>query len=240
MIETLLLGFLIGLWHAMDIDHIAALLTFVAGNNTSRWRSVSYGIIWGLGHATMLMMVALVVMTFGLQVTDEFAWLMEFLVAVMLVVLALDLFRRLSKVKVHTHEHQHGAKGVHAHVHVHMDNTVHIPERHAHRHHESFVGRALLVGLMHGMAGSAALTLLVLQTVSSKVLGVVYIVLFGVGSTLGMALLTAIISAQLHRSQLRSTTLARQLRSCAGVVTLSVGLFLILKAGTSAGVFTII
>ena len=93
---------------------------------------------------------------------------------------------------------------------------------------------------MHGSAGSAALILLVLQTISSKVLGLVYVVLFGVGSTLGMALLTAIISVQLHRSRLRSTQLAKVLRSCAAAVTLSVGLFLMVKAGASAGLFAII
>ena len=73
MIETLLLGFLIGLWHAMDLDHIAAILTFVAADNSSRLRSMTYGIIWGLGHATMLMIVALMVMTLDLQIGDEFA-----------------------------------------------------------------------------------------------------------------------------------------------------------------------
>ncbi len=136
MIEILLLGFLIGLRHALDIDHIAAIITFIAVDNSSRLRSVVYGLIWGLGHATMLMLVALVVMTLNLQIGDELAWLMEFLVAVMLILLALDLFRRLAKVKVHTHEHQHGAVAMHTHVHVHMENTAHVPERHAHGHYE--------------------------------------------------------------------------------------------------------
>jgi ABC-type nickel/cobalt efflux system permease component RcnA len=158
----------------------------------------------------------------------------------MLVVLALDLFRRLAKVKVHTHEHQHDATALHAHVHVHMESTAHVPERHAHRHYDSYLGRALLVGFMHGSAGSAALILLVLQTISSKVLGIVYVIVFGVGATLGMALLSAIISVQLHRSHLRSAQLTRVLRSCAAVVTLSVGLFLMVKAGASAGLFTMI
>ena len=198
-----------------------------------------YGIVWGIGHATMLMIVAVVVMTLNLQIGDEFAWLMEFIVAVMLILLALDLFRRLAKVKVHTHEHQHDAEAMHTHVHVHMDGTAQILERHAHSHYEGYFGRALLVGLMHGSAGSAALTLLVLQTINSKVLGVLYIVLFGMGSTLGMVLLTAIISAKLHRSHLRSTEWARKLRSMAAIVTLSVGFFLMAKAGASAGLFTI-
>lgn len=239
MIETLLLGFLIGFWHAMDIDHIAAILTFVAADNSSRLRSISYGIIWGLGHATMLMIVALVVMTFNLQIGDGFAWLAELLVAVMLVVLALDLFRQLVKVKVHTHEHQHGNEAVHTHVHVHMENAAHVVERHAHRHYDGYFVRALLVGFMHGSAGSAALILLVLQAVSSRMLGMVYVVLFGLGSTLGMALLTAIISGQLHRSHVGSARLTGVLRNCAALVTLGVGLFLMVRAGASAGMLTL-
>ena len=67
MIEILLLGVLIGLWHAMDIDHIAAIITFIAVDNSSRLRSIVYGLVWGLGHATMLMVVALVVMTLILR-----------------------------------------------------------------------------------------------------------------------------------------------------------------------------
>jgi high-affinity nickel permease len=240
MIEILLLGVLIGLWHAMDIDHIAAIITFIAVDNSSRLRSVVYGLIWGLGHATMLMIVALAVMTFNLQIGDELAWLMEFLVAVMLVVLALDLFRRLAKIEVHTHKHQHHTEAIHTHVHVHMENIAHAPERHAHHHYKGYFGRALLVGLMHGSAGSAALVLLVLQTISSRALGIVYVVMFGVGSMLGMTLLTAIISAQLHRSRLRSAKWVRVLRRSAATVTLSVGLFLMFKAGASAGLFKMI
>ena len=240
MIDILLLGVLIGLWHAMDIDHIAAMITFIAVDNSSRLHSIVYGLIWGLGHAAMLMIVALAVMTLNLQIGDEFAWLMEFLVAVMLVILALDLFRRLAKVEVHTHEHQHSTEAVHNHVHVHMENTAHAPKRHAHRHYKGYFGRALLVGLMHGSAGSAALILLVLQTISSKALGIVYVIMFGIGSTLGMTLLTAIISVQLHRSHLRSAELARALRSFAAIVTLSVGLFLMFKAGVSAELFMMI
>ena len=158
MIEILLLGFLIGLWHAMNIDHIAAIITFIAVDNSSRLRSVVYGLIWGLGHATMLMIVVLAVMTLKLQIGDEFAWLMEFLVAVMLIALALDLFRRLAKVEVHTHEHQHSTEAIHSHVHVHMENIAHAPEHHTHGHYKGYFGRALLVGLMHGSAGSAAMT----------------------------------------------------------------------------------
>lgn len=240
MIEILLLGVLIGLWHAIDIDHIAAIITIIAVDNSSRVRSVAYGLIWGLGHATMLTIVALAVMTFKLQIGDELAWLMELLVAVMLIVLALDLFRRLAKVEVHTHEHQHDTEAIHSHAHVHMENIAHAPERHAHGHFKGYFGRALLVGLMHGSAGSAALILLMLQTISSQALGIVYVVMFGVGSTLGMILLTAIISAQLHRSQLRSAKLTRALRSLAAMVALSVGLFLMIKAGASAGLFMMI
>ncbi len=237
MIEILLLGVLVGLWHAIDIDHIAAIITFIAVDNSSRLRSVVYGLIWGLGHATMLMIVVLAVMTLKLQIGDEFAWLMEFLVAVMLIALALDLFRRLAKVEVHTHEHQHSTETTHSHVHVHMENVDHAPEHHAHGHFKGYFGRALLVGLMHGSAGSAALILLMLQTISSKALGIVYVVMFGLGSTLGMTLLTVIISAQLHRSHLRSAKWTRALRSCAAILSLSVGLFLMIKAGAGAGLF---
>lgn len=236
MLSILLLGFLIGVWHALDMDHIAAIITFVAGNNSSRRRAIGYGAAWGVGHATMLLIMMLLTMTFDLKLSDGLASVMQFMVGGMLVFLALDLFRRLATIDIHSHPHCHVDHIVHDHLHAHLQSEIHTSESHAHAHQDGLLCRALLVGLMHGLAGSATLLLLVLNTMSSKTASVVYVVLFGLGSTLGMAVLSKIISMQLQRSDMCSPRLARKLRSVAALVTFAVGIVVIVKVGSGAGV----
>ena len=133
------------------------------------------------------------------QITN---WL-EIVVGLMLIVLGLDVIRRVFTDRVHFHTHRHGSEIVHFHAHSHKgeNSPKHDLDSHNHTHKSNFPLRALFIGMIYGMAGSAALILLVLQTVSSAWLGMIYILLFGIGSMLGMALFSFALIVPLRATQ---------------------------------------
>lgn len=240
MLGMVLIGFVIGLWHALDLDHIGAMITFVASHDSSPKQAIRYGVLWATGHALMLLLMALLIMDFHVEVSGEIASIMEFMVGVMLVVLALDMFRRIRSLKLHSHHHPHDNVLAHDHLHVHFQTETHKYESHTHMHtgKDDYLFRALLVGLMHGMAGSAALILLVVNTVASVRMGILYVIFFSLGAMAGMAVLSVFISMQLRRSALCSLALATRVRGCAAIVVLSIGLFLMSKITVESGTFT--
>jgi len=149
----------------------------------------------------------------------------------MLVLLGLDVIRRLVQERIHFHLHRHRDGEVHFHAHSHTGARAHDPGRHVHEHPDGFPLRALFVGLMHGMAGSAALILLTLQTVHSPLLGLLYIALFGIGSMLGMALLSIVIAVPLRYSARGMTWLHNGLQAVIGVATIGIGAMLVYRIG---------
>jgi len=155
---------------------------------------------------------------------------------VMLVGLGLDVLRRLLRDRVHFHSHQHGpqARHFHAHSHAGEPRSGHDPTRHRHDHARPFAQtvsrwlgdmplRALFIGLMHGMAGSAALILLTLESIDSPWTGLAYMALFGVGSMLGMGLLSVVIAVPLRRSARGLTWFHNGLQAVIGSATVVLG-----------------
>ncbi len=237
MASSLVFGFLIGLRHALDIDHVAAILTFAASENASPGRSMALGGIWGIGHATMLLLMGMATLLFGLQPSANLALVIEFAVGVMLVVLALDVFRRLGRFIIHKHTHHHVNGNAHMHFHAHLRNGSHEYGIHNHSHPDSLLCRALLVGFMHGMAGTAILMFVVMQTATSIEMGFVTIVLFGLGSMSGMVVLSLAIAFPMRRTRYFSAGLNRFVRGAAALVTLIVGIVLMMKTGGDAGFY---
>ena len=233
MLGMLLIGFIIGLWHALDLDHIGAMITFVASRDSSPRQAITYGVLWATGHALMLLLMTLLMMYFHMEVSEEIASIIEFMVGILLVMLALDMFRRIGSIKMHSHNHLHNNVLAHDHLHVHIRSETHKHESHRHAHTitDNYHLRALLVGLMHGLAGSAALVLLVVNTVASVEMGIIYVLCFSFGAMAGMAVLSMFISLQMRRSVLCSLELASRVRGCAAILVLSIGVFLISKIG---------
>ncbi|MDH3691497.1 MAG: urease accessory protein [Gammaproteobacteria bacterium] len=234
--SLLLLGFLIGMQHALEADHLAAVAAL-----TTRSRSVAatarQGAAWGLGHTVTLFLFGSIVLWLDRAVPDRLAYALEFAVGVMLVALGVDVLRRLSKQRVHFHSHEHDDGITHFHAHSHVKATDHHNDSHRHDHAKGFALRALFVGLMHGMAGSAALILLTLQTVQSPLVGMMYIGLFGIGSIVGMAVLSATIAIPLRYSANALTWLHNGLHVTIGVVTIVLGLLLMHQVGVVHGLF---
>src|SRR5882672_45747 len=190
LIGLLGLGLVLGLRHALDPDHIAAVSTIVSESKNVR-RSSLIGTFWGLGHTVSLLSAGILVIALKVQISDRVALWMEFAVALMLVVLGVKtMFKSLRGWKLHVHHHTHDGS-THVHAHLHSPGTAHL---HRHRHLIRSGARPFIVGLVHGMAGSAALMILVLATIPSAIVGLIYIGVFGLGSVGGMLIMSILIS----------------------------------------------
>jgi len=161
-------------------------------------------------------------------ISERLAAALEGAVGVMLVLLGADVLLRLRRRRIHLHVHRHADGTVHFHAHGHAPEEEardrdHHRRHHQHAHREGFPLRAMLVGMVHGLAGSAALLLVTLTTLSSAWLGVAYIVVFGIGSIAGMAVLAAVIALPLRGSARTLTGWTNGLEAAIGAGTLLVG-----------------
>ena len=231
----LMLGFVIGMRHAMESDHLAAMAS-LATRSRSMQETVWQGAVWGMGHTITLIIFGALVLLLDAVIPESLARALEFMVGLMLVGLGFDVLRRLVRDRIHFHVHRHDDGASHFHAHSHAGDTGH-PTVHQHKHKHAFPTRALLVGIMHGMAGSAALILLTFQTAHSPLAGILYIALFGFGSIAGMAVLSMIIAVPLHYSATGLTWLHNGLQAVAGSVTLIVGSVMIYEIASVSLVF---
>jgi hypothetical protein len=221
MFGILGLGFLLGMQHALEADHIAAVSS-IASRRSDVTDIVKHGLTWGLGHTLTLFVFAGAAILLGHAIPDGLARPLETAVGLMLVGLGAHVLWRLWRDRVHFHRHHHDDGMVHFHAHSHAGETVpHARAAHAHAH--GFRWRTLLVGLMHGMAGSAALLVLTVTQAPSAVAGLGYIALFGIGSMIGMGLLSTVIAVPIAISARWLTWANRGLQAAIGLVTMAIG-----------------
>ncbi len=226
MITVLALGLLFGIRHAVDADHLAAVAT-LAVRSRSGSELVRVGIAWGLGHAATLFTVGAVVLIAGVGLGERFAHLIEIAVGIMLIGLGADVVRSAVVNRVHIHRHRHGDHTEHVHIHAHPGGGDHDRSDHRHAHDRALPRRAAIVGLVHGLAGSAALVLVALGTAGTLAVGLAYLAVFGLGSSLGMAALSCAVAVPLRSfGGIRPRTLTR-LGVAAGLVSVTVGALVI-------------
>jgi high-affinity nickel permease len=216
-ITVLGFGLLLGIEHALDADHVVAVST-ITSENKSLKVSARVGSLWGIGHTLTLLLVGILVLGFKLTIPPRLALSLEFFVGIVLVFLGGAVLRNVFSQKVHIHEHQHDHL---THEHPHSSKEV----AHEHRH------RPLFIGMIHGLAGSSALMLLVLSTIPSFGLGILYIIVFGIGSIAGMLIISTLIglpfvlTTQFYR-------LNRWLRILAGCVSIILGVVILFRIGS--------
>ena len=210
-----LLGLLLGMRHALEPDHLTAVSTLVAENRHSR-RGLWLGAFWGLGHTLALLVVALVLAALHARMPDRLADVFELGVACMLVFLGVRSIRRGLR--------EGRAGDVHAHAHGGVTHTHRAPVAHVHVGHWTFARRSLLVGLVHGLAGSGALTALVVAELPTTAARLAYIALFGFGSVMGMAILSGLIGWPVARLA-RKPGVARGFLLTAGSLSTILGCF---------------
>jgi high-affinity nickel permease len=221
MFGILGLGFLLGMQHALEADHIAAVSS-IAARRSQVGDIVRHGLTWGLGHTLTLFVFAGAALLLGRAIPESMARPIETAVGIMLVGLGAHVLWRLWRDRVHFHKHGHGDGTVHMHAHSHAGETVaHRGAPHAHAH--GFRWRTLMVGLMHGMAGSAALLVLAVSQASSPAAGLGYVALFGIGSMVGMGALSAVIAVPLAVSARWLTWANSGLQGAVGVTTIAIG-----------------
>lgn len=235
MISIWVLGFIVGAGHAFEPDHMAAVSTLVS-DKSSRRDIIRHGMIWGLGHTLVLLIVGGAALLLKTTLPVQFAIGLEMMVGVMLVGLGAHVIYRLRRDRVHFHRHSHqnGVEHIHIHSHQH-DTTPHTPSKHRHVHPDRSAWRTLLVGLMHGMAGSAAIILTTAATLSSAPLGLFYIAVFGAGSILGMAAISLLMSLVLVPVRALKR-LNNGLHYFIGMATMSVGLYVMVTSGAMLGI----
>ncbi len=194
----------------------------IAARRTHIGDIVKHGLTWGLGHTLTLFVFAGAAILLGRAIPAHLARPLETAVGIMLVGLGAHVLWRLWRDRVHFHRHGHGDGTVHFHAHSHAGDTAsHARAAHAHAH--GFRWRTLLVGLMHGMAGSAALLVLAVSQASGAVAGLGYVALFGIGSMVGMGALSAVIAVPLAVSARWLTWANSGLQGAVGLVTTAIG-----------------
>ncbi|HEX2730035.1 MAG TPA: hypothetical protein VHM70_00465 [Polyangiaceae bacterium] len=187
---ALLLGLALGTQHAFEPDHLAAVSVLNAETRSAR-HGMLLGALWGLGHSVSLVVVGTALALCAVPMPPALADVFEFAVALMLVVLGISACVRAAR---------HGQRGPrHQHSHAHVAHTHSGPPNHVHIGRWTFAMRPLIVGMVHGLAGSGALTALVVSTLETTGARVAFMSLFGLGSVLGMATISGIASWPLAR-----------------------------------------
>jgi ABC-type nickel/cobalt efflux system permease component RcnA len=238
-IAILGLGLLFGLKHATEVDHVMAVSTIVS-QHKSLIRSALVGALWGIGHTTSLLVAGAIVLTLRVAIPDKISAWLEFCVALMIIALGVSaLLRALrSGHEVHLHKHSHDGLS-HVHVHFHETESQHDPKRSVdHTHAVSSVGiKPVLIGSLHGLAGSGALTLLVLTQIQSTWIGLVYLSVFGLGSIVGMLLMSGLIGLPFALSSKNLSGLHYRLQITAAALSIAFGLWYAYHTGSVFGLF---
>ena len=189
----LLFGGLVGMQHALEADHLAAVAAMSAGRS-SRRALILRGSFWGVGHTATLLTICGMLILWGGTISERTQSLLELAVAVMIMGLGGNVLYRLWRQRPHFHFHRHGPRVTHLHAHVHEAESIpHTRSAHAHGHESLGLKRAIMVGMVHGTAGSAGLLVLA-ASAGTMVEAISYVLAFGAGSILGMAALSFVAS----------------------------------------------
>jgi ABC-type nickel/cobalt efflux system permease component RcnA len=249
LLAILALGFLLGMRHATDPDHVIAVTTIVARHRRAAGAAV-IGAVWGLGHSLTILLVGGGIILFRWVMPGRVGLSMELAVGLMLIVLGIanltGIFQLFNRNHSHSHAHGHGDY-VHTHPHSHD------PEVHPHRPEQTPLGwldrqfggiglyqliRPLVVGIVHGLAGSAAVALLVLTTIGNAKWSLLYLLIFGVGTIVGMMLITAAITLPFAYGARLRGRFPGELRVASGLLSVAFGCFLVYQIGFVHGLFT--
>jgi high-affinity nickel permease len=219
LLAILLLGFFLGMRHATDSDHVIAVTTIVS-RERSPLAALSVGALWGLGHTATILVVGGAIVLFGWVIPPRVGLSMEMSVAVMLIVLGvMNLSGALKGIRQAAHPHRHAGFDDSAVPHVHVRGPL----------------RPLAIGVVHGLAGSAAVALLVLATIKSAFMAIVYLLVFGAGTVAGMSLLTLAMSLPISALSNRFGNFEQRLARITGLASLAFGLFLAYQIGVQGG-----
>lgn len=233
--SLVLFGLLVGMQHALEADHLAAVAAMSARKSSPR-HVVLRGAWWGIGHTLALFAICGAALSLGLVLTAEIEALLEFGVGLIIVGLGINVLFNLKKRQIHFHVHDHdGKRHVHAHAHE-SDDVVHDKSLHHHAHPKGGLAKAMAMGLVHGAAGSGALMVLVVAAAQSTMVALSYVLAFGAGSVIGMAALSFVASYPLKWLPEGAAWLNRAVLASIGIFALFIGGRLILENSRLIGI----
>ncbi len=231
MFAVLALGLFVGLQHALEADHLAAVAGLASGSR-SKSSVVRHGLAWGFGHFLALGAFAGAVILFGGAINETVAGVLEFAVGAVLVAVGGRVLLRLHRQRVHFHSHTHNHGSVHFHAHSHSgENTDHTRSAHEHQHARNFPLSSLAVGSMHGLAGSAVLVGLSAGAMASLSGALLYVLVFGFASMAGMAALSFVIAIPINYTAKLMTWTNTALQLCIGLLSIGLGFSIVFNVG---------
>jgi high-affinity nickel permease len=257
-LSIIAVGFFLGMRHATDPDHVIAITTIVTRQRQLR-RAAMTGTFWGVGHTLTIFVVGVMIILFNVVIPTRLGLSMEFSVALMLIVLGImnvaTFMRSASAISARTNT---GSEAVHVHPHTHGDYVHthahgHSPKTHSHRSDRTPLAlldrlfgklalyrpiRPFIVGVVHGLAGSAAVALLVLAAIPNPRLAVIYLLVFGAGTVGGMMLITMSIASAFTFMSKGRQKFSHRLGLISGVLSLAFGMLLVYQIGFAGGLFT--
>src|ERR1700741_5148835 len=249
-------GFLLGVRHATDPDHVIAVTTIVSRQQSIRHAGI-IGVLWGLGHTITIVLVGTGIIVFNLTIPPRIGLAMELAVGLMLIFLGVLNLTGLTRWITERFTPEHSAGVIHAHVHrhggeAHVHTHAHDPDAHLGLEERpqgpvqqllARVGlyqllRPLAVGIVHGLAGSAAVALLVLTTIREPRWAVTYLLVFGLGTIAGMMVITTLMGVPIAYTGNRFANFSRGLGIASGLISVAFGLFITFQIGFVDGLFT--
>jgi len=257
-LSIIAVGFFLGMRHATDPDHVIAVTTIVTRQRQLA-RAALTGAFWGIGHTLTILVVGAVIILFNVVIPTRIGLSMEFSVALMLIVLgAMNVAAFLRATPLVTAGADAGAEVLHSHAHTHGDyihshTHGHSPEAHPHRPDRTPLAlldrlfgklalyrpvRPFIIGVVHGLAGSAAVALLVLTTIPNPRWAVVYLLVFGLGTVGGMMLITMSIASAFTFVGKGRQSFSQRLGLVSGLLSLAFGMLLVYQIGFAGGLFT--
>lgn len=217
LFSVLAIGFLLGIKHAIEPDHVIAVST-IASKSRKLWDASLAGVFWGIGHTVTLFTIGIILILMKDDISHKWSMSLEFLVGIMLVYLGITSFLSSRKNKQHAHLQEE-----------HSENDQ-LNKR------ELSYFKSLFIGFVHGLAGSAAMVLLTMSAVDSVWQGSLYILIFGVGTTIGMLVFTTILGIPFVLSKKRFT-LSRSLIMFTATISVLFGIYYMYNLGFTEGLF---
>jgi len=208
LLAILSIGFIIGIKHSMEPDHVIAVST-LAGKTKKLWQTSLTGVFWGIGHTTTLFITGIFLIMFKVSLSEKWTLTLEMLVGFMLVYLGL---RALMVGGVASHHHHHSEKQTYA--------------------------KSAFIGFVHGLAGSSAMVLLTMNTIDSLWQGALYIIIFGLGTCVGMLLFTGLLGIPFNAAK-NSHSIQKGLVKVTGAISTSFGIYYIYNLGVTEGLFAL-
>ncbi|MCK2002520.1 sulfite exporter TauE/SafE family protein [Peribacillus frigoritolerans] len=207
LLLVLAIGFVLGIKHALEPDHIIAVST-IASQSKKIWKSSLAGVFWGIGHTLTLLVFGVILILLKNEIPEAWAMSLEFLVGIMLVYLGITTIFSWKQTK----QHDHTGRATYM--------------------------KSMLVGIVHGLAGSAAMVLLTLSTIDAAWQGAIYIIIFGVGTCIGMLLFTTILSIPFVTSS-SSKKVNHLLIRLTGVISTLFGIYYMYNLGINEELFSV-